>query len=49
VPIALGRRAVEILELAGASVTYCEDEVGHKLSASCFRGLEAFFSRRDNF
>ena len=47
VPIAMGRRVAEILELAGAIVTYCEDEVDHKLSASCFRGLEAFFSGQD--
>jgi phospholipase/carboxylesterase len=44
VPVALARQAIETLEHAGAIVTYCEDEVGHKLSASCFRGLEAFFS-----
>jgi phospholipase/carboxylesterase len=43
-PVARARQAVEILERAGAQVTYCEDDVGHKLSASCFRGLEAFFS-----
>lgn len=41
------REAVELLEQAGAQVTYCEDDVGHKLSASCFRGLGSFF--RENF
>jgi len=45
VPNERARQAVELMELSGARVTYCEDEVGHKLSASCFRGLEAFFSR----
>jgi phospholipase/carboxylesterase len=44
VPVERARRAVEILEQAEAQVTYCEDEVGHKLSAPCFRGLEAFFA-----
>lgn len=37
------RRSVEIIQAAGANVAYCEDSVGHKLSATCFRGLEAFF------
>jgi phospholipase/carboxylesterase len=45
VPIERGRQAVEILELAGAQVVYCEDEVGHKLSAACFRGLQTFFAK----
>jgi phospholipase/carboxylesterase len=38
------RQAVQVLEEAGARVTYCEDEVGHKLSANCFRSLETFFA-----
>jgi len=37
--------AVEFLRRRGADVTYCEDEVGHKLSGKCFRGLEYFFTR----
>ncbi len=44
VEIELARRSVKLLEEAGANVTYCEDEVGHKLSARCLRALEAFFS-----
>lgn len=44
VPVTMARQAVEILEQAGAQVSYCEDHVGHKLSASCFRGLENFFA-----
>ncbi len=43
VPVARARKSVELLEKAGAQVTYCEDEVGHKLSATCFNGLESFF------
>jgi len=43
VPIEWARTSVELIENAGAIVTYCEDDVGHKLSAKCFRGLEAFF------
>jgi phospholipase/carboxylesterase len=45
VPVWRARQAVEVLEAAGAKVSYCEDDVGHKLSASCFRGLEEFFSK----
>ena len=43
VPVAKARQAVELLIRAGAQVDYCEDEVGHKLSAACFRSLEVFF------
>lgn len=45
VPVERARRSVTLLEAAGAQVTYCEDDVGHKLSATCFRGLENFFQR----
>ena len=41
----LGARAsMTLLEQAGAVVTYCEADVGHKVSADCLRGLETFFS-----
>jgi phospholipase/carboxylesterase len=43
VPVNRARWAVQILQQAGAQVIYCEDDVGHKLSASCFNGLEDFF------
>ncbi len=46
VPVERARQAVEFFEQLGARVTYCEDEVGHKLSANCFRGLQAFISRQ---
>lgn len=45
VPVERGREAVRILQLAGAQVHYCEDEVGHKLSAACYDSLGAFFAR----
>jgi phospholipase/carboxylesterase len=45
VPVQRARQARQTLIEAGAQVTYCEDEVGHKLSASCFRGMEKFFAR----
>lgn len=42
VPVEKARQAVSVLQTAGCDVTYCESEVGHKLSAACLKGLEAF-------
>ena len=44
VDVEIARRSVGLLEQAGAQVTYCEDDVGHKLSARCSRGLQEFFA-----
>lgn len=44
VPVERARNCVKLLDEAGADVTYCEDDVGHKLSSECFQGLENFFS-----
>jgi phospholipase/carboxylesterase len=43
IPVARARQAVQLLDQTGADVTYCESDVGHKLSADCFRGMEVFF------
>ncbi|MBI5933561.1 MAG: alpha/beta fold hydrolase [Chloroflexi bacterium] len=43
VPIDRARASMSLLEQAGAHVTYCEAEVGHKVSADCLRALESFF------
>ena len=48
VPVAQARRAVEVFQSAGAQVTYCESDAGHKLSAACYRALEAFFTQLQN-
>ncbi len=42
VPIDSARASIALLEQAGAKVTYCEDEVGHKVSTGCMRGLRSF-------
>jgi phospholipase/carboxylesterase len=42
VPVERARRSVEMLEQAGAQVTYCEAEVGHKVSVDCMRALRAY-------
>lgn len=43
IPVERARQSIELLEQAGAQVTFCEAEVGHKVSADCLRGLETFF------
>ena len=42
VTIDRARASMDLLEKAGATVTYCEDEVGHKLSSNCLRALENY-------
>ena len=42
VPIEASKDAVESLEKTGVQVAYCEEDVGHKLSANCFRSLDTF-------
>ena len=44
VPIERARASIEILEQAGGRVTYCEDDVGHKVSVTCLRALKKFFT-----
>ena len=44
VPIDRARSSIELLETAGAQVTYCEAEIGHKLSAACLRALEGYLN-----
>ncbi len=43
VPVQMAQFAVHTLQSVGAQITYCESEVGHKLSADCLRGLENFY------
>jgi phospholipase/carboxylesterase len=44
VPIDQARASIKILEQAGAQVTYCEDEVGHKVSLTCLHALRKFLA-----
>ena len=44
VPIDRARSSVAILERAGANVTYCEDDVAHKVSVTCLNALKQFFA-----
>ncbi len=44
IPLPLAQEGVRTLENAGGSVVYCEDEVGHKLSAGCSQALGRFYA-----
>jgi phospholipase/carboxylesterase len=44
VSIEQARASVAILEQAGANVTYCEDDVAHKVSVTCLHALKKFFA-----
>ncbi len=44
VPLGKAQETADLMRMAGAQVTYCESNVGHKLGANCLRGLESFFS-----
>ena len=44
VPVDQARASIKILEQAGAQVTYCEDEVGHKVSLTCLHALRKFLA-----
>jgi phospholipase/carboxylesterase len=45
VPIERARQSVAALQQAGAVVSYCEHQAGHKLNAECFRSLQIFFQQ----
>ncbi len=44
IPIQRARRAVQLLEQAGAEVTYCESDIGHKASPECYANLIQFLN-----
>jgi predicted esterase len=46
VPIDKARFALDQLATSGARLSYCEDDVGHKLSTTCFKSLRSFFLQR---
>lgn len=43
IPITRAEEAVQNLRSAGAKVTFCQSETGHKINPSCLKGLENFF------
>ena len=42
IPLNRAHASMALLEQAGAQVTYCEEEVGHKLGTNCLRALEHY-------
>ncbi len=44
VPMDRAHASIGLLEQAGAVVTYCEDNVAHKVSVNCLRALKEFLS-----
>jgi phospholipase/carboxylesterase len=44
IPIEKAQQAATWLEHKGAQITFCEADIGHKLSANCFNGLGEFFA-----
>jgi len=45
IPINKASESAKWLEEHQANVTFCEANIGHKLSADCFKGLGNFFSQ----
>ncbi|MCJ7702545.1 MAG: dienelactone hydrolase family protein [Anaerolineales bacterium] len=45
VPVEMAVAAAQFFNNAGSEVTFCESDVGHKLSVDCFKGLDSFFRR----
>ncbi|MFZ6028428.1 MAG: alpha/beta hydrolase [Chloroflexota bacterium] len=43
IPVSLAHQARDVMQSAGADVTYCEDDVGHKMGMKCLPALENFF------
>jgi phospholipase/carboxylesterase len=43
VPLHKAQESARILEQAGAEVSLCVDDVGHKISLDCFKGLGQYF------
>jgi phospholipase/carboxylesterase len=44
VPVDRANTSIALLKQAGAVVTYCEDDVAHKMSVNCLRKLKEFLS-----
>lgn len=43
IPVSLAHQARDWMQTAGADVSYCEDQVGHKMGLKCLPALESFF------
>jgi phospholipase/carboxylesterase len=45
IPVEQSRQAAAQLQQAGAQVTYCESDAGHKVSKECLKQMEKFFGK----
>ncbi|MGB8212649.1 MAG: alpha/beta fold hydrolase [Anaerolineales bacterium] len=45
IPVEHARQAVVMLRKAGAQVTYCESDTGHKVGGECLKELEIFLGK----
>jgi phospholipase/carboxylesterase len=45
IPVEQARKAVAQLERAGAQVTYCESDGGHKVGKECLKEMDMFFEK----
>jgi len=43
IPIEKAHQTAKTFEAYGADITFCEADIGHKLSTNCFKGLGQFF------
>jgi phospholipase/carboxylesterase len=43
IPVAWAHQARQVMQAAGAEVSYCEADVGHKMGVECFALLDGFF------
>jgi len=43
IPVERAQQSIELLEHAGAVVSFCESEVGHKVGADCLQSLKVFW------
>ena len=43
VPLERAKSAVDLMQMAGGQVQYCESDTAHKLGLNCFKALKVFF------
>jgi len=48
VPLEQSKLMANLLERAGAKITYCQDDVGHKVSSRCLRAMKSYFAESHN-
>ncbi len=44
VPLEQSKLMANLLERAGVKITFCQDDVGHKVSSRCLRAMKSYFA-----